>query len=138
MIYFFNNIPKTPNWQFLQLDLEFSSTQRTSFCRYIPIWRRPIWMVVFTKQVHQKLPASFKFIVIILIMFCVRKRLSYFLSTHPCTYFIIWRMYICTEWRLHKTGMNRYKYHKYLFYKKKMTMTCICNMYHYQNQNQIS
>ena len=52
--YFFINIPKTLNWQFLQLDLEFSSIQRKSFCRFIPIWRRPIWMVVFTNQVFTK------------------------------------------------------------------------------------
>ena len=29
--YFFINIPRTLNWQFLQLDLEFSSCQRKSF-----------------------------------------------------------------------------------------------------------
>ena len=52
--YFFINIPKTLNWQFVQLDLEFSCIQRKSFCHYIPIWRRPIWMVVFTKQVSTK------------------------------------------------------------------------------------
>ena len=52
--YFFINIPKTPNWPFLQLYLEFSSTQRKSFCRFIPIWRRRIWMDVFTKQVSTK------------------------------------------------------------------------------------
>ena len=46
--YFFINVPKTLFWQFLQLDLEFSSTQRKIFFLYIPIWRRPIWMVVFT------------------------------------------------------------------------------------------
>ena len=52
--YFFINILKTLNWQFVQLDLEFSCIQRKSFCHYIPIWRRPIWMVVFTKQVSTK------------------------------------------------------------------------------------
>ena len=53
--YFFINLPKTLNLQFLQLDLEFSSTQRESFFRYIPIWRRSIWMVVFTKQMSTKI-----------------------------------------------------------------------------------
>ena len=53
--YFFINIPKTLNWQFVELDLEFSCIQRKSFCHYIPIWRRPIWMVVFNKQVSTKL-----------------------------------------------------------------------------------
>ena len=53
--YFFINIPRTLNEQFLQLDLEFSSTQRKSFFRYIQIWRRPIWMVVFTQQMSTKI-----------------------------------------------------------------------------------
>ena len=34
---FFINIPKTLNWQFSLLYLEFSSTQRKSFFRYYPI-----------------------------------------------------------------------------------------------------
>ena len=46
--YFFLNLPKTLNLQFLQLDFEFSSTQGKSFFWYIPIWWHPIWMVVFT------------------------------------------------------------------------------------------
>ena len=46
--YFFLNLLKTLNLQFLQLDLKFSSNQGKSFFCYIPIWRRPIWMVVFT------------------------------------------------------------------------------------------
>ena len=50
--YFFINIPKTLKWQFLVLPKE-----KVFFC-YVPLWRRPMWMVVFT-GVHQKPAASF-------------------------------------------------------------------------------
>ena len=47
--YFFLNLPKTLNLQFLQLDLEFSSTQGKSFFRYGRLHLAPKFSSFFKK-----------------------------------------------------------------------------------------
>ena len=56
--YFFINIPKTLNWQSLQLDLEFSSTQRKSFLLYSNMAAPNVNGRLHLKGVHQKPPDS--------------------------------------------------------------------------------
>ena len=47
IILFLYKHPQNSYLTILQLELEFSSTQ-SNFFHYIPIWWRPMWMVVFT------------------------------------------------------------------------------------------